>query len=166
MISSPGWECRGASTPGAMVTTAWTTSRPAALRSCRCRSVRVTPGICASARPAPAIKTPPATSFATAPRILTNLLMETPLATPLPAWLVCGHGSEVAVRDPVAVRLHDRLGDLGSGQARRLDGDHEAPEEQAGCQPRPDRGATGHSSRKASMRSSVDSSNAGGGGGA
>src|SRR2546423_8139737 len=40
MISSPGWVCLGASTPGAMSTRTWISSRPGMLRSCCCRSVR------------------------------------------------------------------------------------------------------------------------------
>src|SRR5262245_33358009 len=44
MISSPGWVCQGAVTPGAMSMRAWRASRPGTLRSWRCRSVRVTPG--------------------------------------------------------------------------------------------------------------------------
>src|ERR1700751_3701538 len=49
MISSPGCRCRPNAAPGAKSTRTWTASRPGALRSCRCRSVRLIPGCWASA---------------------------------------------------------------------------------------------------------------------
>src|SRR5262249_10553475 len=51
MTSSPGCVWRGAVTPGPISTRAWTTSRPGALRSWRCRSVRLLPTCWASATP-------------------------------------------------------------------------------------------------------------------
>src|SRR5262245_54954934 len=47
MISSPGCRCLGNATPGSRSTRTWMTSRPGTLRSCRWRSVRLTPGCCA-----------------------------------------------------------------------------------------------------------------------
>src|SRR5262245_62109161 len=49
MISSPGCLCLGNATPGSRSTRTWMTSRPGTLRSCRWRSVRLTPGCCAGA---------------------------------------------------------------------------------------------------------------------
>src|SRR5262249_2629632 len=46
MISSPGCLCRIAGASGVTSTRFWTISRPGALRSCRWRSVRVSPGSC------------------------------------------------------------------------------------------------------------------------
>src|SRR3954470_24158865 len=64
MISSPGWVCLPKATPGARSTRTWMASRPGALRSCRCRSVRVTPFCCACAPNG--AKTAPVTSAAIA----------------------------------------------------------------------------------------------------
>src|SRR5215831_4669993 len=49
MISSPGWVCLTSGASGPMSTRDWTISRPGALRSCRCRSVRHSPGACCTA---------------------------------------------------------------------------------------------------------------------
>src|SRR5690242_20460533 len=51
MISSPGWVCLAANTPGAMSTRTCIISRPGILRSCCCKSVRLTPDCCANAEP-------------------------------------------------------------------------------------------------------------------
>jgi hypothetical protein len=44
MISSPGCLCRINGASSLISTRFWMTSRPGALRSCRCRSIRVIPG--------------------------------------------------------------------------------------------------------------------------
>src|SRR3990167_5808709 len=64
MTSSPGWRCHGATAPGAMSMRAWMVSRPAIDRSCRCRSVRVTPaGVLVAAAAAPAVNRMAANKF-------------------------------------------------------------------------------------------------------
>src|SRR5215510_2706608 len=49
MISSPGCVCIGATYPGPKSTRTWMTSRPGALKSYRCKSVRLLPACCAEA---------------------------------------------------------------------------------------------------------------------
>src|SRR5258705_8836797 len=61
MISSPGCLCLPNATPGSRSTRTWTTSCPGMLRSCRWRSVHLSPGCCAratcSTKPLPTMST-------------------------------------------------------------------------------------------------------------